>query len=141
MRFTSLLLLFVAILAFSSKAEATVIVNPVLQTEKDASEEEIKAAAADYKASLKDMTAKERRQLRRSQKKQVKQLLKDHKDGKSDVDDEQLLLIILAIFVPPLAVYLYEGDITTKFWISLVLTLLFFLPGIIYSLLVVTETI
>ncbi len=51
-----------------------------------------------------------------------------------------ILLIILAILIPPLAVGLYEG-ITNRFWISLLLTLLFFLPGMIYALLIVTGTI
>ena len=49
----------------------------------------------------------------------------------------QLLLVILAIILPPLAVYLHEGTINNKFWLDLVLTLLFFLPGIIYALIVV----
>ncbi|WP_245590641.1 YqaE/Pmp3 family membrane protein [Adhaeribacter aquaticus] len=51
-----------------------------------------------------------------------------------------ILLVILAILIPPLAVGLYEG-ITNRFWISLLLTLLLLLPGIIYSLLVVTGSI
>jgi len=46
-------------------------------------------------------------------------------------------LVILAILLPPLAVYLHQGEINTKFWISLILTLLFFIPGIIYALIVV----
>jgi uncharacterized membrane protein YqaE (UPF0057 family) len=48
-----------------------------------------------------------------------------------------VLLVILAILLPPLAVYLHQGAINTKFWISLVLTLLFWIPGVIYALLVV----
>lgn len=47
-----------------------------------------------------------------------------------------LLYIILAILLPPLAVGLLYG-ITTEFWISLLLTILGYLPGIIYSLIVV----
>ncbi|RYD70574.1 MAG: YqaE/Pmp3 family membrane protein [Sphingobacteriales bacterium] len=47
-------------------------------------------------------------------------------------------MIILAILLPPLAVYLHQGEINKKFWISLLLTLLFFIPGVIYALLVVT---
>jgi uncharacterized membrane protein YqaE (UPF0057 family) len=50
-----------------------------------------------------------------------------------------VVLIILAILLPPLAVYLHQGEINGKFWISVLLTLLFILPGIIYSLLVVTD--
>ncbi|MFZ5978274.1 MAG: YqaE/Pmp3 family membrane protein [Bacteroidota bacterium] len=46
-------------------------------------------------------------------------------------------MVILAILLPPLAVYLHEDAINTKFWIDLILTLLFFLPGIIYALIVI----
>lgn len=48
-------------------------------------------------------------------------------------DTDTLLLVILAILLPPLAVYLLKG-IGTEFWISVLLTLLFWLPGIIYAL-------
>lgn len=48
-----------------------------------------------------------------------------------------LLLVIIAILLPPLAVYLFEGSITTNFWIDLILTLLFWLPGIIFALIVI----
>ena len=47
-----------------------------------------------------------------------------------------LLLIIVAILLPPLAVFMQQG-LTQPFWISLVLTLLFYLPGLIYSLYIV----
>lgn len=47
--------------------------------------------------------------------------------------EPQLLYYILAIVIPPLAVGLLYG-ITIEFWISLILTLLFWLPGAIYSL-------
>lgn len=47
-----------------------------------------------------------------------------------------LVAIIVAIFLPPVGVAIHEG-ITTRFWICLVLTLLFFLPGLIYALYVI----
>ena len=47
--------------------------------------------------------------------------------------DDEVLLVILAILLPPLAVYLLEG-LTTNFWIDLILTLFFWLPGIIFAL-------
>ncbi len=54
---------------------------------------------------------------------------------------DQIVEIILAIFLPPLGVYLHEGTITTNFWISLVLTILFWIPGSIFSVLVVLDLI
>ena len=47
-----------------------------------------------------------------------------------------LILVILAILLPPLAVGLKVG-FTKHFWISIILTLLFWLPGQIHALIVV----
>jgi uncharacterized membrane protein YqaE (UPF0057 family) len=47
-----------------------------------------------------------------------------------------ILIIILTIILPPLGVALVFG-IGIEFWISLLLTLLFYIPGLIYSLIVV----
>ncbi|MDX5346054.1 MAG: YqaE/Pmp3 family membrane protein [Hymenobacteraceae bacterium] len=51
-----------------------------------------------------------------------------------------MLEIILAIFLPPIAVLLHDG-VGTYFWISIILTLLFWLPGVIFALLVVTDNV
>jgi uncharacterized membrane protein YqaE (UPF0057 family) len=72
--------------------------------------------------------------------KEVRKELKAFKAAKRSGDDPEtntVLLVILAILLPPLAVYLYEGEINTRFWISLLLTLLFWLPGIIYALVII----
>lgn len=44
-----------------------------------------------------------------------------------------ILKIILAIFIPPLAAFLQVG-ISTHFWINIVLTLLGGIPGIAHAL-------
>jgi uncharacterized membrane protein YqaE (UPF0057 family) len=49
----------------------------------------------------------------------------------------EIVLAILAIFIPPLAVFLYEDSITANFWVDLLLTFLFILPGIIFAFLVI----
>ncbi len=72
--------------------------------------------------------------------KAVKATLKEYKANKkagNEPSTNQTLLIILSILLPPLAVYLHQGEVNNKFWISLLLTLLFWLPGVIYALLVV----
>ncbi len=56
-------------------------------------------------------------------------------------EDMQILEIILAIFIPPLAVFLHEDSITTNFWIDLILCFLFWVPGIVFALLVVLDVI
>ncbi|NNV55593.1 YqaE/Pmp3 family membrane protein [Panacibacter sp. KCS-6] len=67
----------------------------------------------------------------------MKQYKKDKKAGNADTSENTLLLVILAILLPPLAVYLHENAINGKFWLDLLLTLFFFLPGIIYALIVI----
>jgi uncharacterized membrane protein YqaE (UPF0057 family) len=93
--------------------------------------------------SVKD-ALKEFKNLHRKEKKDriraIKVVLKEYKANKkagNEPSTDQTLLIILSILLPPLAVYLHQGEINNKFWISLLLTLLFWLPGVIYSLLVV----
>lgn len=51
---------------------------------------------------------------------------------------DQVVLVILAIFIPPLAVFLKSG-LGTEFWIDLILTILGWFPGTIYALLVVLD--
>ena len=72
--------------------------------------------------------------------KESKSAIKEFKAAKkagNEPSTNTLLLVILAILLPPLAVYLHEGVINTKFWISLLLTLLFWLPGVIHALIVI----
>ncbi|KAL5717166.1 Hydrophobic protein rci2a [Ranunculus cassubicifolius] len=49
-----------------------------------------------------------------------------------------VLEIILAIILPPLGVFLRFGC-GSEFWICLLLTLLGYIPGIIYALYVITK--
>ena len=89
-------------------------------------------------AGFKDLSKKERKAKIKDVKKAIKEFKQEKKAG-SDASTNTLLLVILAILLPPLAVYLHQGEINNKFWISLLLTLLFFLPGVIYALIVVTD--
>jgi len=78
----------------------------------------------------KNKSLKEKRTVR----KELRQVLKAARVNASD--GETILLVILAILLPPLAMAIYDG-ISTRFWISLLLTLLFFIPGVIYTLVVI----
>lgn len=85
-------------------------------------------------AAFKSLSRKEKKERFR----EVKKVLKEYRTHKrADTSTNTLLLVILAILLPPLAVYLHEGTINNRFWISLILTLLFWLPGVIYALIVV----
>lgn len=71
---------------------------------------------------------------------EVKKLAKEYKVQKAtagEASTNTILLVILAVLLPPLAVYLHENAFNGKFWLSLLLTLLFWLPGLIYALFVV----
>ena len=95
--------------------------------------------ADDVKAAIeqfKNLSKAERKDRLKTVKKQIREL-KVEKQSSSAPTTNTVLLVILAVLLPPLAVYLHQGEINTKFWISLLLTLLFFLPGVIYALLVV----
>jgi uncharacterized membrane protein YqaE (UPF0057 family) len=87
--------------------------------------------------SFKELPRSERKARIKEVKKELKEYKRQKQSGAAPIAD-RTLIIILAILIPPLGVYLYEGEINSKFWISLLLTLLFFIPGMIYSLLVVT---
>ena len=71
--------------------------------------------------------------------KEVKKALKEYKAKKKAAEPlaSTAVQVIFAILLPPLGVYLHEGEINNRFWISLLLTLLFWLPGAIYALVVV----
>jgi uncharacterized membrane protein YqaE (UPF0057 family) len=52
--------------------------------------------------------------------------------------DNKVLLIILAIILPPVAVLIKKG-VGKDLLINLILCLIFFLPGLIHALWVVTQ--
>ena len=85
---------------------------------------------------FKTLSKAERKVRLHDAKKAMKAYKHEQKAGK-EPSTNTLLLVILALLLPPLAVYLHEGEINNKFWIDLVLTLLFFIPGVIYALIVV----
>ena len=72
--------------------------------------------------------------------KMLKKKLRDFKKNRR-AEDQKVLLAILAILLPPLAVYLHQNAFNGKFWLSLILTFCFWIPGVIYALLVVLEAI
>jgi uncharacterized membrane protein YqaE (UPF0057 family) len=118
---------------------ATFAAVPVVESKKDSAtayvSKDDEAMVKNAVAAFKGLSKKERK----ARIADAKELLKNYKAEKAseDVSTNTLLLAILAILLPPLAVYLHENEINSKFWISLLLTLLFILPGIIYALFVV----
>jgi uncharacterized membrane protein YqaE (UPF0057 family) len=113
-------------------ASAAVIVTPSAASVTEPGPEAVKSALEAYK----NLSKKEKKELN----KEVKKALKKHK---SDMKNQRepvvgtLVQVLAAILFPPLGVYLHEGEINKRFWISLVLTLLFYVPGLIYALIVI----
>ena len=58
-------------------------------------------------------------------------------DQPSSGDPDKVLLVILAILLPPVAMWLYEGEWNGRCWLNLLLTLLCGLPGMIHALIVI----
>lgn len=111
-------------------------VTPALGSTVPDNENNVSSALNEFKS----LSRKERKSRIKEVKKMASQYKADKQSGKAS-DDRIILLAILAILLPPLAVYLKEEEINTKFWISLILTLLFWVPGVIYALLVVFDVI
>lgn len=109
--------------AFAGQADGT------LATENANSSENFAAAPQQLEKTQKKAMRKVAR------KAMVKQLFS--RDNTAE-DLDPIILIILAIVIPPLAVYLYDGDTTNRFWLNLVLTLVGYglggalLPGLFY---------
>lgn len=117
------------------------IINPVSAatlptTVPAATENTMKEALNEFR----DLGKRERKARIREVKNTLDKFKAEKAAGKK-TDDNTILLAILAILLPPLAVFLKEEALTTKFWISLILTLLFWIPGVVYSLLVVFDII
>ena len=125
-----------------------------MNTAKDESKEVVDSNASvgnvqDAMKAFKNLSATEKKSRFKEMKKALKQFKAERKAG-GGPDTNTLLLVLLSILIPPLAVYLHEGDTNNRFWISVLLTVIgyvlfgfagiFFLgslPGIIYSLIVV----
>ncbi|MEP2771016.1 MAG: YqaE/Pmp3 family membrane protein [Fulvivirga sp.] len=104
-----------------------------LVKEYEAKAEAIKAKelpAKEEKRALKKESKKVKKQLNKELKKNIKAL------KQQDADADYVVMMILAIIIPPLGVGLTYG-ITGEFWLSLILTIIFWLPGAIYSAIVV----
>lgn len=53
------------------------------------------------------------------------------------MDNRLAFAIIFAILLPCLGVYIWQQDLSLDFWITLILMLFFWIPGIIYALYVI----
>lgn len=129
-RFLALLTFFTIVTSSNQVFAALIVPEHTSVIEPDPSK--VKSAVDDFK----NLSKKEKRTKYKEVRKEIKAYKAAKKAGK-ETDSNTLLLVILAILLPPLAVYLHQGEINNKFWISLLLTLLFWIPGVIYALIVI----
>jgi len=90
-------------------------------------EQSAKAAKKEWRAAS--------REEKQAKKEEVRKAIRDYTSG--DISEDTLLLVLITILIPPLGMFLYEGEINNRFWISLLLTLLLYLPGLIYTLIII----
>lgn len=98
--------------------------------------EEQKAVAKAAFEDLKNMPKKERNSKLRQARKAIKEFKAAKKAG-NETDTNTLLLVVLAILLPPLAVYLHEQETNTKFWVTLLLFLLGIAGAVFFSWLLI----
>ena len=97
--------------------------------------------AAEIRAAIHGFIAlspKERRMKVREVKKEIRQYKTERKAGHPS-SLSKFWLTVIAILLPPLAIYLFEGEIRKCFWISILLTLLFWIPGVIYAIVIINK--
>lgn len=105
---------------------------------------EIKAnnlKTAKVNRALTNINAIEKNEKIQEVKKSILPLNQNTTNNSSSSAVSMVVLVILAILLPPLAVFLKEGSIGTNFWIDLLLSLLFWVPGIIFAFLVILDVI
>ena len=132
MRKILLSVLALLIIATSSNTTYAAFIIPASASTENPDPATVKAAIEAFKS----LPRKERKEKIKELKKEMK-VFKAAKDAGKEPSTNTVLLVILAILLPPLAVYLHEGATNKRFWISLLLTLLFWIPGVIYALVVI----
>lgn len=111
-------------------------VQPIAEQTTSTAPVAVKPAAA-VKAvteAKEEVASVSKKEVREAAKTAVKQAKKDAKKSADDVPD--IVIILLCIFLSPLAVYLIKGDIDKDFWVNLILWFLCGIPGIIHAFIV-----
>ncbi|EMR02785.1 hypothetical protein ADICEAN_02060 [Cesiribacter andamanensis AMV16] len=102
--------------------------------------EKVKGMSAEEKEAFKESVLNQLKEQQQNMRlAEADDFQRDGRAGSPSVSG--VLLVIITILLPPLGVFLHQGEINAKFWISLLLTLLFYVPGLIYSLLVIFDVI
>ena len=146
MRKGMLLLALFITLSSTQVISYAAVVAPVSAPSKPVSGEPDPATVQSAMKEFMGLSRKEKKTRFKAVKKEIREFNAARKRGE-DISTNTILLAILAILLPPLAVYLHQGEFNTKFWISLVLCLLAFITfflwiiPVVFALLVVLNLI
>lgn len=124
-KITTRLLLVLMILSAILPMQAATVTEPVPASSSKPGNPDKETVASAIK-EFKELSRRDRKARIKEAKKAFKEF-RAKKKMRDDGEVELLLLVILAILLPPLAVFLKEREINVKFWISLILSLLVFL--------------
>ncbi len=134
------------VFSYSYTPSYAVLASSAVNTSSPLSEPDpakIRAAAREFSS----LPKKEKKAKFKEARKAIKEFKKEKKKG-NDPSTDTLLLVIIAIFIPPLAVYLHQGETNTKFWVTTLLFALgiigalalsgwFLLAAVVYALIVI----
>jgi len=105
-----------AVMSLATPSMSAIVSEPVTTTSTEPSEREINSAVEE----LKSLSRKERKSRFKEVKKLLKEYKADKKAGKQEDDETNIILLaILAILLPPLAIWLKERRLTWKFWLCI----------------------
>ncbi|RYY95793.1 MAG: YqaE/Pmp3 family membrane protein [Chitinophagaceae bacterium] len=129
--FTRILLVLFCACLFVPQSFAIVPPSAPVSVEPDPAT--VKSALAEFR----NLSKKERRARVKESRRAAKDYVKAERAAGRAPIASKVVQVIFAILLPPLGVYLHEGETNKRFWISLLLTLLLFVPGMIYALVIV----
>lgn len=110
-------LIAMLLLVSPAMVSATAVVPDTKATA--STEAEARAALDQAVTAFHSLSRKEKKSRFREVKAVLKQYKADRKAGLvDDTDTSQILLAILAILLPPLAIYLKQRDLSWQFWVS-----------------------
>ena len=125
------------------------------ETEQSDNENHIVSASTETKTSSPKLVRTEKNIIQKNEtapelvtntaKKELKKIIKHQRKSldseDTSADDMLILLVILCFIIPPIAVGLKTDWDLTKVIISILLSIFFWIPGVIYALLVVLDAI
>lgn len=120
----------------------TVVSNPVAETSKSIAEKSVSKKSTTRTSNVSTATFEAPVQSKTSTQGFVPVADNlDSTESKALSQVDMVLLVILALLIPPLAVYLHQGSWNEMCWISLLLTILFWVPGVVFAFLVILDII